>query len=437
MDLIKKNKEILNSIWIMGERVFNMMISLVVSVLTARYLGPSNYGTLNYTASFVAFATSIATLGMDGVVVKKIIENPKEEGDYLGSSIVFRLVSSVMSMITICAIVLFLNPNEIIKFWLVLIQSCQLMMKSVQILDVWFQRYLKAKYVSVGKMIACLVVSTYKFFLLVTAKNIIWFAFANVITDGLISLIIWIFYSKENTKKLCFSFKKGKEVLSESYHFILSGLMVAVYSQMDRIMIGKMLTDRDVGLYTTATYICSLWVFIPEAIINSFRPKMMELKINGKEDEYKYRLGQLYSGIIWLCIIFSLGITIFAKLIIWILYGESYYGAIDTLRIVIWFETFAMIGTARGIWILCENKNKYVKYYLLIGAVINVLLNYFLIPILGINGAAVATLITQFTTSMIAPLFFSETRIHTKIVMKSLVCYWHWKREPIQPIKKM
>lgn len=88
-----------------------------------------------------------------------------------------------------------------------------------------------------------------------------------------------------------------------------------------------------------------------------------------------------------------------------ILYGEAYLGAVETLRIAIWFETFAMIGTARGIWILCENKNKYVKYYLGIGAVVNLILNSVLIPKFGINGAAFAALVTQITTSLIAPLF--------------------------------
>lgn len=424
-----KNKEIRNASWIIGEQILQVFVSLIVGVLTARYLGPSNYGALNYTASFVTFCTSLATLGMEGVVIKKIIASPEDEGTYMGSCMFFRFVSAILSTCLITITVFFLNPGEPIKVILVLLQSLQLIFQAVYILDSWFQRYLKSKYISIGKMLACIIVALYKVYLLVTAKSIIWFAFSNSLTYIIVAISLYIFYRKENAPKMKVSIPLGKEVLSESYHFILSGLMTAIYSQMDKIMIGKMLTDMDVGLYTTATAICSMWIFIPTAIINSFRPTIMVIKQSGNQAFYKKRLEQLYSLIIWLCIFVSIVVCIFGALIIRILYGESYMGAIETLRISIWSETFAMIGTARGIWILCENKNKYVKYYLVIGAIVNVILNALLIPVYGINGAAFATLITQIVTSIIAPLFYKETKEHTKIVLESFLCKWYFEEK--------
>lgn len=424
-----KNKEIRNASWIIGEQILQVFVSLIVGVLTARYLGPSNYGALNYTASFVTFCTSLATLGMEGVVIKKIIASPEDEGTYMGSCMFFRFVSAILSTCLITITVFFLNPGEPIKVILVLLQSLQLIFQAVYILDSWFQRYLKSKYISIGKMLACIIVALYKVYLLVTAKSIIWFAFSNSLTYIIVAISLYMFYRKENAPKMKVSIPLGKEVLSESYHFILSGLMTAIYSQMDKIMIGKMLTDMDVGLYTTATAICSMWIFIPTAIINSFRPTIMVIKQSGNQAFYKKRLEQLYSLIIWLCIFVSIVVCIFGPLIIRILYGESYMGAIETLRISIWSETFAMIGTARGIWILCENKNKYVKYYLVIGAIVNVILNALLIPVYGINGAAFATLITQIVTSIIAPLFYKETKEHTKIVLESFLCKWYFEEK--------
>lgn len=426
---LKKSKNVRNSGWIIGQQVFQMLLQLVVGVLTARYLGPSNYGSLNYTASFVVFFTSVATLGMDGVVIKKIIEYPEKEAEYLGSCMGLRLISSFLSIISVSIIVYILNPSEPIKLLLVFLQSFQLSFKAIQVLDAWFQRYLISKYVSIGKIIACIVVSAYKVFLLLSAKSIIWFAISNALTDGIIALVEVLFYSVRYGKKLRFSFKTGLDVLHDSYHFILSGLMVAIYGQMDRIMIGQMMTDLDVGFYTTATAICSMWIFVPSAIITSFQPTIMELKKRGDEDLYLLRLKQLYSFIIWLCIIVSVLIAFLGRIIIFILYGVEYYGAIPVLRIVIWCETFAMIGSARGIWVLCENKNKYVKYYLTIGAVINLVLNAVLIPSIGINGAAIATLITQITTSVIAPLFFKETRIHSKIVLDAFLLRWFFEKK--------
>lgn len=423
------SKSVINSGWIIGQQIFQMLIQLIVGVVTARYLGPSNYGALNYTASFVTFFSVIATLGMDGVIIKKLIEYPDDEGIYLGSSMRLRLVSSIFSTISVLVIVYILNRDDPMKQVLVFLQSFQLSFKAVQILDAWFQRHLQSKYVSIGKMLACIIVSAYKIFLLTASKDILWFAFSNSLTDGIIALVEYYYYKKNCGQKLKFSLKIGKEILGESYHFIISGLMVAIYGQMDKMMIGQMLSDISVGYYTTATAICGMWIFIPIAIINSFQPIIMETKRNQSRIKYLIRLEQLYSIIIWLCIGVSSMVTLLARPAVLILYGSDFVGAVEPLKIVIWYETFSMIGTARGVWVLCENKNRYVKYYLLMGTILNLILNTILISRFGVNGAAIATLITQIVTSVIAPLFFKETRIHTKLVIDAFLFKWHWGNE--------
>ena len=131
--------------------------------------------------------------------------------------------------------------------------------------------------------------------------------------------------------------------------------------------------------------------------------------------------------IIWLFIDASAFICIVSPYVIKLLFGIEYIAAADALRIAIWYETFAMIGSARSIWIICEGKNKYVKYYLGIGAGVNLFLNTTMIPIMGINGAAMATLITQIITSLIAPLLFKETKYHTILVLKAFTfqCFFN------------
>ncbi len=424
MQRIIKNPNVKNSLWIIGEQVFQMLLSLVVSILSARYLGPENYGTLNYTASIVTLFTSVATLGMESVVIKKMIEKPDSEGKYLGGCIGLRTISSVISTISIVIIISILNPDDTTKMAMALLQSLQLIFRSVHILDSWFQRHLKSRYVSIGKIIASILVSAYKILLLITSKSVMWFAINNSLSDLIIAVFLYFFYKRESQQKIEIKLSYGKDVLKDSYHFIISGLMVAIYGQMDKIMIGKALTDTEVGLYSVATGICGMWIFIPMAIINSYRPMIMELKHAGDEARYLLRLKQLYSGIIWLCFGVSIVICFVGGWVVHLMYGGAYDGAASALKIAIWFESFSMIGTARGIWIVSENKNKYVKYYLGCGVIVNLALNALLIPFWGIDGAAVATLATQITTSMIAPLFFKETRIHTKYVLESMAFLW-------------
>lgn len=423
-----KNKEISNAGWIIGERIVQMILSLIVGILSARYLGPGNYGSLNYTASFITFFSSIATLGMDGVIIKKMIVQPDKEGSFLGGSIILRFIASVLSSVLAVAVVAVLNPGDKEKIVLITLQSIQLLFLVLNIFDSWFQRYLQSKFISIAKIIAAVLVMGYKLYLLITAKSVAWFAFSNSLTTIIISLVLLVFYKKNKGPRLLWDIRSGVYVLKDSYHYIFSGLMVALYGQMDKIMIGKMLSDTDVGLYTTGIAICSMWVFVPIAVINSFRPTIISLKQSGNTELYNLRLRQLYSFIIWMCIGVSIVICVLAPIIISVLYGEDYIGSVNTLRIAIWCETFSMIGTARGIWILAEDKNKYVKYYLAIGVIVNFILNIVMIPTLGIEGAAIATLATQFTTSMLAPLLFKATREHTKIVLESFCLLWLRKK---------
>ena len=415
------NKEFRNAGWIIGEQVFQMLVSLIVGVLSARYLGPSNYGLINYTGSFVTFVTSITTLGMDSVVIKKMIESPQREGEYLGSCMVYRLVAALVSSAGIISVVWVLNPGDTLMLTLVSLQSIQLFFRAISLLDAWFQRHLKSKYVSLAKMLACVIVSAYRICLLIFAKDIRWFALSNTLTAAVTAIVLIVAYARQRTQKLSFSFPAANDTLKDSYHFIISGLMTAIYGQMDRIMLGEMMSAESVGLYTTAATICTMWLFVPTAIIHSLQPGILECKKSGNESAYLHRLKRLYAIIIWLCIVVSLGVFVFGDLAVRILYGEAYAGAAGSLKILIWSETFAMIGSMRGVWILAEKKNKYVKHYLGMGAALNLLVNFLLIPRLGIAGASAATLATQIFTSLIAPLLFKATRVHTKLVLQAVV----------------
>lgn len=422
--MIKKifsNRLVSNFSWIVIANIFQMIVSLVVGMFSARYLGPSNYGIINYVASFVAFFTPIATLGMEGVLIREFTSRKKTEGTVIGTALIMGLVASAFSSVSIICLVGVLKHWDSLLVVIAFLQSLTLLFKAFNVIDYWYQSQLLSKYPAIIKCIGYFSMSLYKVVLIVTGKSVVWFSFALGVDTLLIAVLLFILYKKSNGARLIFDIGECKSILTQSLPFIVSGMVGVVYTQMDKIMIEQLLDDSmQTGLYSAAMNVCTIWAFVPQAIITSGRPKVMELK-QQNNPTYLLRLKQLYSIVIWTCIAFSAGITIFNRLIIFILYGKDYMDATNTLVILIWYSVFAMIGTARSIWVICENKNKYVWRYLIFGSITNIVLNTALIPVMGINGAAIATLASQIMSAIIAPTFYKETRIHSYYVLEAFI----------------
>ena len=416
----KGNLFIYNTMWNIGGKVLQMGLSLIVGLLTARYLGPSNYGVIGYTASYVAFFSVICQLGFTSIAVKELLENKETEGEVLGTSIFLRVCTSIVSSIAITFLIYVMDHGDRVTVWVAFLQSLSLMFQSFDMFHYWYQSRMETQVSVKIQTLAYLIMSAYKIAILALGKSVEWFAFSTAFEAAVVAAFLYMAYRKSGTQRLTVSLAYGKKMFKESYHFILSGLMVTIYSEMDKIMLRQMLSTEAVGLYTAANKISSLWSFVLMALINSAEPLIIASR-SKDINLYIKRNKQLYAAVIWIGAAAGLVVTVLGKWIMLILYGEAYLAATSSLQISAWYTLFAMLGTARGVWVVCENKGKYVKYYLGAGAVVNIILNYLLIPDFGPAGAAAATLLTQIFTAVFAPALFKETRIYTKYVFEAFL----------------
>ena len=409
-----------NTGWIMLDRIFHMIISLVISSLTARYLGTSNYGLLNYGLSFITIFTIVCKLGIDSIIVNEIVKNQHDTGKLMGTTIGLRLISGALSVVVISVVVMIFKPSEWIVLMITTIQSISLLFVAFDTIDYWFQSRLQSKFSALAKSISYILVSIWKVILLISRADVIYFAIATVIDAVAIGLLLLIFYRKANGPKLSFSKTTAKHLLITSSPFILSSLLITVYTQMDRIMLGSYGDGSTmVGIYTAAMTISNMWVFIPHAIVDSARPLIMKHKTQGEEQSYVKRYTQLYTAVIWISIAAGVFFMVFGNLVIHILYGKEYMEAGPVLMVVIWSRLFSLIGSTRGIWIVCEGYGKYVKYFVGCGAILNLVLNLILIPQYGVMGSAVATLVAELVSSVVVLAFFKKTRPLLKIIIDS------------------
>lgn len=414
------NKVVKNASWIIGCRIVQSVLGFVISMLTARYLGPSNYGLINYAASLVTFVVPLMNLGLSNILVSETVKLPEEEGKIFGTSIILSFFSSI---VCICSVIgfAFISKNGDRETVIVCaLYGILLIFQALELIQYWFQAKYLSKYSSIVSVCAYFVISVYKIFLLATGKSIYWFAVSNAIDYMIISVTLLIIYRRLGGKKLQFSFSVAKRMLSSSRHYIISSLMVNIFAQTDKIMISLMLGDEYTGYYTAAVACAGITNFIFAAIIDSARPTIFESKKDDNSAAFENKVSSLYSIIIYLSLLQCVGMTLLAYPIIFILYGEAYLTAVPALQIIVWYTTFSYLGSVRNIWILAENKQKYLWIINMSGALANVVLNAVMIPNWGILGAAAASLITQIFTNVVIGFIMKPILKNNKLMIRGL-----------------
>jgi len=414
-----KNKIVKNANWLIGTRIARILLSFVVAVLTTRFLGPDNYGVINYGAAYAAFFINLCNLGINAILVKEFTDKTYSEGEVLGTTLTLRAVASILSALVIVIMTLFFDRDDKTALWVTIICGSGVVFYFFDSFSYWFQSKLQSKITGIAGLVAYIAISLYKIILLILQKSVFWFAFASTVEYISVAVVFLIAYKCYKGERLHASFACAKHLLSKSYHFILPNMMIVIYQYADKFMLKQMMNSTENGFYSTAVAASTMWGFVLAAIIDSLYPSIMELYKKDYE-AYEKRNKQMYAVVIYISIFVSIGIMIFGRWGVNLIYGEEFLPAAKPLNIVTWYTAFSYLGTARNAWIVCENKQKYLKYIYIFSALANVGLNYLLIPLWGASGAAVASLVTQASTILI-PIAIKPLRHNVKLMFEALI----------------
>ncbi len=411
-----KNRVAGNAAWIIGCKIIQAVLGLVISMLTARYLGPSNYGLINYATSLALFVGPIAQLGFTSTLVYETIDEPQNDGTVFGSAMLISFTSSLLCMAGISVFLRITSSGESTTILVCELYSVLLLVQAIELIQYWFQAKLLSKYVAIVMLIVYVLISAYQIILLAVGASIEWYAIVKTLEHGLIALALLIAYYRLGGGGLHVSFSMIRKLIRNSRYFMLSSMLVFALGQSDRIMIKWLIDDAAMGFYSAAVVCANITDFVFMAIIDSFRPMILE-SFGKKKDEYERGISGLYSIIIYMSLLQSVFITVFSQPIVRILYGEAYAPAGNALRILTWYSAFSYIGSARLIWIQAEEQQSKLWKINMIGAICNIGLNALMIPHLGIKGAAIASLITQVLVNVGIGFIIPSFREHNRLLI--------------------
>ena len=413
-----------NTVWLFADKILKIGLSLLVGVWVIRYLGPTQFGTLTYALTFVSMFDAIASLGGLGtIVVRDIARDPACKDESLGTAFILQLVGGSLTLLVAVGASILINHQECLTHWLVGILAAGNLFNAFNTIDFWFQSEVKSKYTVFAKNSAYVFMCAVRVVLIQLKAQLIIFAWARLVEMALGGLALVFAYRIQGNYIQAWqvSWQRTKELLQESWPLVLSGVAVYVYTNIDQLMLGSMLADQksELGFYAAAVKVSTVFDFLPLALAASTFAKLTQSKEKSYED-YLDKV-QIYfdiSTLMWLAV--ALPVSILSPYIIRTLYGHNFLASIPLLSLYAWSQFGTNLGVARTTFLAIEGKLHYSLIFSYSGALLNIVLNYFLIPIQGAMGATMATIITYFLVIILINLFIKDVKIVGTMIWRSL-----------------
>jgi polysaccharide transporter, PST family len=414
---------VVNTGWLFADRILRMGVGLMVGVWVARYLGVEQFGLFSYVAAFVALFSTLSTLGLPSLVIRSITHEPEQRATILGTTFWLQLAGGIITLFAAIGTMFILRHDDYRMLSLVAILASAAIFQAFETIDLWFQSQVQSKYTVFAKNTAFLIMAIVKVVLIQRHAPLLAFAGATLAEAAIGAIGLIIFYRFQGNSLLAWrwSLPLAKRLLRESWPLILSGFTIMIYMKVDQIMLGQMIGDQAVGIYSAATRISEVWYFIPTAIAASVAPGIYAAKQALDQSLYYRRIEQSLQVLSLIAILIAVPMTFASGRIVTGLFGPEYAAAGPILAIHIWAAWFVFTGVGTSSWFIAEGLIHLSFRRTLMGALINIGLNFLLIPAYEGVGAAIATVIAQAIASFFSNASHPQSRQIFWIQLRSLV----------------
>jgi O-antigen/teichoic acid export membrane protein len=400
---------------------------MVVGIYVARYLQPEAFGLLNYGIGFVSIFSTLSTLGMDQIIVRELAKGKTPKEELLGTGFIVKLSGSVLLVAVMLFVMLFMDHGPFTNTLILIIAAAEVF-KGFEVINYFFQSQVRSKYVVQVQLIINLMISLSKIGLVFLHAPLIWFAIIIVIGSVLNAIGFLYAYRVREGSPLRWKFRKtlAGTLLKESWPLALYGLALHTQARIDQVMLGNMMNNYEVGQYSVALKFIEIFGFVPMILMSTFTPAVTKGKATS-EALYHSRLLNLYRLMFATFLLVAVPIYLFGEEVITFLYGIEYQAAGYLLSLFALRLFFANMGVGKSVFIVNESLFKYSLLTVILGALTNVALNYFLIPLYGPTGAVAGSMISFSVSIFLVDTFFQKTRENQKLMFQGIFSFWKLK----------
>ena len=411
-----------NTSWIVLERAIRLGVGFFIAIWVVRYLGPSQYGVLSFGLAWVALFSAFGQLGLENIVVRDVVSDRKSELEILGTATALRLIGGLIVVIGSTALYgAFYSFDNRTQLAVIALAGLAQVFLASEVIDWWFRSRVEWRYVFRARVIAFIITTVSTIICLIARLGLVWIAAMTLLNAIMIAgflIIEWLRHS-ERGQPWKARVKRARTLLLDSWPAILSGLAIMIYMRIDQIMIGSMMTEADVGIYSVAVKLSEVWYVIPLAVTQSVMPSIVSAR-KAQNGSYEQKLIGLIVLLFWSSFLVAILVTLAGPSLITLLFGHEYRLAGEVLRIHFWAGIFVALGVGISQWYIAENRLRVSLYGTIAGALFNVLLNLFLIPEFGVKGAAFSTVGSYFVAAYLPAACFPSAAPAWRIVNRAI-----------------
>lgn len=409
-----------------GESILRMGSGFVVAVLLARQYGPEGLGLISTATSAVSLVVGFSALGLSGVLIRQLVENPTARGTLLFSVTVIKLVTGTLLLAALlAAFAAFSDSAALVQLNMII--GLGFLFSSFDTFDSLYN----AKRDFVRLVILRLAALTGSFAIKVGAIVADWgleyVALGYALDYALMYAFPAIDYfirrkggQRENHLAFTWNAQCIRGLLAKSWPLLLSGGFAQINLKIDTLLIAGMASVDQVGVYSAAARLSEAWSVVAMALVTAAFPGLV-LVARADVKEYAKQLERLLRVLVGLAVIGAILVAVFAPLIVDLVYGKSFAGAAAVLSIHVFGGIFLFVRTAVSRWLIIEDLLKFSLLSHASGAVINIGLNLLLIPAMGIQGAAWSAFASYLTSGVLFLVFTSRTRPMFFLIITALI----------------
>ncbi len=413
-----------NVFWSLAGKLTGLVSALLVGIFVARYLGPTQYGVMNYAVSFVTLFLVIATFGFENIEIREEAKANDQKDTILGTVFVLRLLLSLFTIILI-SVVAYINEADTYTFGIIMVYAITVMLTPFEVIRNYFTSLVQNEYIVKVGIFRTVLSGVIKVVLLLVHASLVWFVISLVFDAFVLAQGYCYVYKKKIGSMRSWRFDKAWAcyLLRQSFPLLLSGVAATIFLQIDQIMIGNMIDKTSVGYFSVASKFVEVLLYVPTILIQTVSPLLVKERKNNLES-FREKAQMFMNITVWLCVVCAIFMALCSRYIVLWTFGMKYLASIVILQIL----SFKIVGVALNIvsgqLLIIEEKQKYFVLRSLSGCIVCVVLNLLVITRFGVGGVAAVAIATQLAAGFLIHLFIPTYRYMFFMQIRSLLVGW-------------